>query len=188
MNTKYGFIDELRKHYPDEQTSERAIRIIENFYNVLSIGAITPKGSLLVHGGIPKTITDIDTISRIPKPYSEIENLEDSIMRRESKMAISEIQWNDPSTNIETPYSPSWRGKGIYYFNDEALMTFLKENSLNRIVRAHESIRGGYQELFEGRLFHVFSSEPYFGKVERAAIIHETIDGIKAIGLDFKEW
>jgi diadenosine tetraphosphatase ApaH/serine/threonine PP2A family protein phosphatase len=56
--------------------------------------------------------------------------------------------------------NPKHRGLG-YRFGVEALGTFLKDNKLTMMCRAHECVRNGYRWGLEGKLVTVFSAPNY---------------------------
>ena len=54
----------------------------------------------------------------------------------------------------------------ILSFNRRALTDFFKDSGYKRLIRSHESSRGPYQILWNGRLIHVFSAHPYMGRMK----------------------
>ena len=87
-----------------------------------------------------------------------------------------QINWNDPVEDQKANFDYSYRGLDIFTFNEKALQNFLTKTKCSRIIRAHESSRGGFQSIFHGKLLHIFSSQPYFGKIKQAYVIHETAE------------
>ena len=75
---------------------------------------------------------------------------------------------------------------GHFYYTLDEVKQFLELNNQKRIIRSHEDVRGGYQMVFPDVLYHIFSSEPYFGQIKKAYTIHEQSPGdITLRDLDF---
>ncbi len=176
LNGTYGFRYELQKHFKDVKGVTQAEDILDRIYDWLSLAAITPRGSICLHGGIPKGMASIREVNDIPKPLEKLNEYPDKAQRILHGFLI-QLLWNDPSETLTSDFELSVRGPGTYFFNKNALVSFLNGSNSPRLVRAHESRRGGFQRLWDGRLLHVFSTEPYFGHVAKAHVIHETPDG-----------
>lgn len=174
INRRYGFYTDLEKQFLEQ--SEDAMDYTDLMYNHLSIAAITPNGSLCCHGGIPNSIELIEELFELPKPYSKIMDMKDEEKRDRLFEGYYQMQWNDPMEDQETDFEVSLRGISCLTFNDKITKKFLANNRLNRIIRAHQASRGGFQNIFDGNVLHVFSSEPYFGKIKKACVIHETYE------------
>ncbi|MBD3185957.1 hypothetical protein GF325_03925 [Candidatus Bathyarchaeota archaeon] len=130
----------------------------------------------------------LEILGEMPKPHDEIHQAEDPELQRELSSILMELMWNDPVEGQADPFVPSFRGPGIYTFNRSVVEDFLEDNHALRMIRAHESSRGGFSSIFNGKLLHVFSTEPYFGTVPQAFILRELGDGtISACDLDGKK-
>ena len=177
MNKKYGFADQLRnvfgKNYPAAKDSTLEL------YDYLSVAAITKQRSLCVHGGIPQTNLSIFD-ERLKKPYRSIKN-------KEVQSLLLQLQWNDPQELQGPDFFPSSRGSGINTFNADALTQFLQREDLKRVIRAHEAVRGPWQSIFDGKLLHIFTAEPYFGRIPSGALLHETNEKTTVVDLNLKE-
>ncbi|MFX1256931.1 MAG: metallophosphoesterase family protein [Promethearchaeota archaeon] len=177
MNSIYGFKKELLLYYPSYDV-KKVGELLDIIYEHLSLAAITPQESIAFHAGIPNVMNNINELKVIPKPHSlMIFRTSNAEMRNRAYRIFEQIQWNDPREDQTSRFIKSFRGPNIYYFNYDVVKDFLKNSNLKRIVRAHESSRGGFQKLFNGKLLHIFSTEPYFGKVSPAFVIHEQSDG-----------
>ncbi|MHA1733418.1 MAG: metallophosphoesterase [Promethearchaeota archaeon] len=185
MNAYYGFLGELRESYRDVEDLKIVTDAVGQIYDNLSLAVVTPRGTFGVHGGIPDSLPTLDEVNNIPKPHSQMNELDEAA--REKNLDIyTQLLWNDPSEGQKVRFKSSMRGGGIYTFNGEVVDEFLARNGITRVVRAHESARGGYQSLFGGKLVHIFSTEPYFGQVEKACVFHEQADGKSVVrDLDF---
>ncbi len=175
VNEKYGFLKQIYEIYKSPEELDIVIQSIEKLYNYLSIAAITPKGSLCVHGGIPNSIDNISELSPLEKPYVSIINIEDAKLREKIYNSVKQILWNDPIDGQNNLFEPSFRGKDIFTFNQKATEIFLNNSNLKRVIRAHESIRGPYQKLFNGKLIHIFSSNKILDP-RKAGILNESDD------------
>ncbi len=178
MNSVYGFKKELLSYYSSIEEYKKIEVMLDLIYEHLSLMAITPKRSIGLHAGIPNGIKSVKELKIIPKPHSYLLfKISNPDMRIKMYKVLEQIQWNDPREHQLTRFLESTRGPNIYFFNDEVVYDFLRNSDAKRIVRAHESSRGGFQCLFNGKLLHIFSSKPYFGKVPRAYTIHEQKNG-----------
>lgn len=186
LNLRYGFSRELSSHYPDNEKKQRIHDLLDQTFNFLSLSAITPKNSMCMHGGIPNGNPTITEINQLPKPHFNLIR-EEKERREHLKSIMDGILWNDPSQKISKEFVDSPRGYGFYLFSEEANNKFLDKNHLSRIIRAHESSRGGFEKLFAGRLLHIFSTEPYFGQIEKAYVLHESKKLTVVRDLDFEQ-
>ncbi len=183
MNQNYGFQQELLSYY-DFRTFKQIEEHIGNLYDLLSLAAITPKRSICIHGGIPQDMENIHELEIIPKPHRDLSSIADEMQREKAYNLFEQIRWNDPRERQDENFKESYRG--FYFFNKDVVNKFLEKSNAKRIIRAHESGRGGYMNLFNGKLLHVFSAEPYGGIISMAFVIHEQADGKTVLrDLDF---
>lgn len=68
--------------------------------------------------------------------------------------------WGDPDPEYKLFYGENQRGRGKV-FNGPAVINFLKENHLKRIIRAHQCVKNGIEKLFNDKLITVFSASSY---------------------------
>ena len=172
VNRKYGFLSHLEEIYGED--SETAIELFDILYNFISVAAITPNGSICAHGGVPRSITRIQELEELPKPYLGIMTIEDKEKQKKIFDAYYQIQWNDPRDDLIEHFEPSMRGKETYYFNDHATREFLHNSRMKRFIRAHEARRGAFESMFNGRLLHIFSTGPFYGEIQNICILQET--------------
>lgn len=186
INYNHGFKEDLYRFFNSSQVTNIFERI-NAIFDYLSIAAVTPFGTLCIHGGIPSyTIQPLhlQTLNFLSKPYSLPEFPTDDI-----NQAVYEILWNDPGENQEKLFIPSIRGYLANNFSMRALSEFLQVNGLKRMIRAHEASRGNFELLFDNLLIHIFSSEPYFGIISEALFAQEHPSGkvvIRNLNFDIK--
>jgi hypothetical protein len=180
INKRYGFGDVIRKIYGESFPFEK---LFSNLYDFLPLMAETSWNSLAVHGGIPrvKKWTNLyETFSNLRSLKLPLHENPDKVLSSKMKTFIFQLQWNDPNENLteSTPlFRRSFRGDQILTFNRRALTDFFKDSGYKRLIRSHESSRGPYQILWNGRLIHVFSAHPYMGRIKTPAFYLEYKDG-----------
>ncbi len=185
INKKYGFEKEIKQFFPKSEDLQMVQDIFVDIYNNISLCAITPFQSFCCHGGIPEGLKDINDFNRIPKPHSDLHSLIEGEDHLYLQSLYRQINWNDPLEDQKNEFDISFRGLDIFTFNEDAVEKFLNLTNCKRIIRAHESSRGGFQSIFDGKVLHVFSSEPYFDKIKEAKVIHESRGEITVRKLNF---
>jgi len=186
LNYQYGMANELKKYYPSSDDIFQINAIIERIYDHLPLAAQSPQGSICMHGGIPKYLKNIHELNQIPKPHSNLLQINDIGLMKKLYRIFYQIRWNDPREQQNQRFRISVRGPHSNTFNEEVVSEFVNTNRANTIIRSHESSRGGFQTLFNGQLLHIFSSEPYYGRVPKAYVLHEQQDNTTILrDLDF---
>ena len=79
--------------------------------------------------------------------------------------------WSDPEGDTQG-FSISARGAG-YIFGEDVCEKFLHENGMDRVYRAHQLCKEGYQQLFGGKLATIWSAPNYCHRYENLASILE---------------
>lgn len=117
----------------------------------LPIAAIVNSTSFCIHGGISPHLDNIKKITKfIQRPiYSFDQNL-----------LLTDLLWSDPSDENGHAFLENPRGRGKL-FNNIAAITFLKNNNLQRIIRAHECVGNGIEFNFNDKCITVFSASSY---------------------------
>jgi len=141
MNHRYGFYEVVNKRYSNSLYNK-----IVKLYKSMPVAAVFDDNYFLVHGGIPKGVTSLESIDKL----------------NNDKEAYQELFWNDPSENING-YEPNIQRGGFHLYGKEAVEHFLKENRLKKIIRAHEVYQAGYRYYFGGKLLSIFSVSDYRG-------------------------
>lgn len=185
MTSRYGFQRELQKHYRNQ--FELVLESVNSMYEYLPLAAVKQgSGSLAVHAGIPVN-PDFGLIKAIPKPHSDLSAVSSKYSANDLAAAFEQIRWNDPQTwqfsfpeaetlmksAVNKMFFPSPRGFGIFLFNEKALEGYLAENGFSRLIRSHESIRGAFENPWDGKLLHVFSAYPYESSVKEGRFLFE---------------
>ena len=159
VNAKYGFGEECGVIKYDL----KVYNAIQGFFQALPLVHVA-KRVVIMHGGLPEfeglTLEEINKLNRfrpIPCGVSETSDKkrEDKIMRG--------LLWSDPKEDLKKDFEKSKRGAGVY-FSKKLTDAFLKANSLELIVRSHQTVDCGYKVHHGGRVNTVFSAANYRGK------------------------
>lgn len=120
-------------------------------FSYLPICAIINKTSICLHGGLSPLLDKIENIrNQIDRPINKFDE----------NLLLSDIVWGDPSIKLSGLYGENQRGKGKI-FNGAALVNFLKKNNLKRLIRGHEYVENGIEQLFNDKCITVFSASSY---------------------------
>ena len=90
---------------------------------------------------------------------------------------VVDILWSDPTdSDSELGIQPNFvrdpNGTGnIVKFGPDRVKTFLENNKVNFILRAHECVMDGFERFAGGKLITVFSATDYCGKHKNAGAI-----------------
>ena len=88
---------------------------------------------------------------------------------------FADLMWSDPTdneSNSANGFTMSARGAG-YMFGSDVVERFLRENGVNKILRAHQLCMEGYQILFNGMFCTIWSAPNYCYRFENLASILE---------------
>ncbi|MFW9824313.1 MAG: metallophosphoesterase [Candidatus Thorarchaeota archaeon] len=151
MNQYYGFTQEFVKRFKDPNKFEEILA----FYNVIPICATINNRILCLHGGIPQDKHILQKIRNMRT--TDLDKIIHSISE-----SFIQIMWNDPKVNLQG-FKASFRGPGIKFFGEDVFDSFLKENNLEFLIRAHECFLEGYKWFFHNRLLSIFTSANYRG-------------------------
>lgn len=144
MNMYYGFYDAVSR-----RLGSGVYGVFCELYSALPIGAVLDRATVLLHGGVPEGAPSIREIAARGKQGEDIED-----------PVVFQALWNDPREWIED-FGPSPRGGFARVFGRKALVRFLEASGCERLVRAHEPVENGFEALFDGRLYTVFSCRFY---------------------------
>ncbi|OHT07443.1 Serine/threonine protein phosphatase PP1-gamma catalytic subunit [Tritrichomonas foetus] len=158
-NRDYGFYDELQCTY---QKSDVVYRRANETFDWLPIAAIIDGRALVIHGGLSPRLRFLSQLYDIERPNNGEDN-----------QLVSDILWSDPEARIDE-WADSDRGIS-YLFGCNPLQSFLEENSLDLLVRAHQAVNDGYEFPFSPELnvVTIFSAPKYCGDYDnKAAMMH----------------
>lgn len=147
MNFYYGFYNEVFENY-----SKELFAAINETFTYLSYAAIIGGHTFAVHGGLSPLLNSLSDVKYISKPI-----LDHELEKPDS--LIADLIWSDPMPD-DSEYTNSYRGNGKL-FGKKAITKFLESTQMKRIVRAHQCVLNGYDNLFEGKVLTVFSSSAY---------------------------
>ena len=143
VNENYGFKEQIIEMYNDETLW----KAFNNVFNFLPIGVILKQKYFCVHGGIsPNLNCALDLVS-LELPISNTKGL------------VDELLWSDP-TEFHCTFLENKRGYG-YIFGSLSTKKFLANSNLIKIIRGHQCVQFGIEQLHKGRVFTVFSSSNY---------------------------
>ena len=121
-NRLYGFFDECHKKYGND----RVWRLFTEVFNFLPLAALVENQIFCVHGGLSPKIQKIDDLQAIDRAHSDptTSPIED--------LLTSEVDEKFPGYSLLKP-----RGYG---FGQDITETFLNQNGLKMISRAHQLV------------------------------------------------
>ena len=150
INRIYGFYDECKKRF--------TIKLWKTFtdcFNCLPVAAILDDKIICMHGGLGPDLDNVDRIRNIIRPTDVPE-----------RGLLCDLLWSDPDES-SNGFGSNERGVSVV-FNGKIVQTFLKNNDLDLICRAHQVVEEGYEFFAERKLVTVFSAPNYCGEFDNA--------------------
>ncbi len=140
---------------------------IMHVFDALCIAAVIENSILCLHGGLSPSLQRLEQlwlIDRFKEPPSEVRRrgcwrAAASRWPTRAQGIISDVMWSDPDANA-AGFVASSRGAG-YTFGGDVVQSFLKENGLQHILRAHQLCMEGFQVLYDGAVCTVWSAPNY---------------------------
>jgi len=126
-------------------------------FDCLPIAALVGTRVLAVHGGLSPSLLTIDSIRAIHR-FRDVPE--------EGPMA--DLLWSDPQN--DNGWSKNSRGVG-WVFGPDVIRKFLATNNLSFVVRSHQMVMEGIQEVADGRLLTVWSAPNYTGRLVNLATV-----------------
>ena len=159
MNSMYGFEKECISKY-----NSITYRECSDMFNTLPLGHLLNKKILVVHGGIftdeTKTIEDVQKLDRFGQPPES--------------GPINDLLWSDPME--QNGFAPSPRGL-TRTFGPDVTERFCQRCGIDFVIRSHQVMQDGIQEMHNGKCITVFSAPNYIGTMgNKGAIIKLTFD------------
>ncbi|MCW4005236.1 MAG: serine/threonine protein phosphatase [Candidatus Bathyarchaeota archaeon] len=104
---------------------------------------------LMVHGGLPKNLQTLQTLSQADQTHP-------------AKAVLEELLWSDPAENLHGT-QPSPRGAGNLFGSDVTRQVLMQLN-VKILIRGHESPNEGYKISHNNQVLTLFSRKgpPYF--------------------------
>lgn len=148
-----GFMREIEMVYGANSGVGRAF--IECF-SWMPLAASINGHFLCVHGGIGEDFIHITQLFSIRRPIYGFES-----------EVCADLLWSDPNPE-EDNIVPSSRGLGSF-FGLTALKEFLRNNNHQVLLRGHQCVESGVEELFDGLMYTVFTASRYCDTVDNKA-------------------
>ena len=148
VNKLYGLLGECETRFGKD--AKIVFNKINQVLCSLPLCAIINQKIFCVHGGISPLLTKITDIQSINR-FCTIPN--DGL--------LCDLMWADPCNSPEK-WGVNSRGVSCTY-NPEAIATFLKNNKLQLLCRAHQLVAEGYKFFGNNKLITVFSAPNYCG-------------------------
>ncbi|KAI1303934.1 Serine/threonine-protein phosphatase BSL1 -like protein [Halotydeus destructor] len=196
INKSFTFAKELASKL-GEQDGLNIWERMNTVFDSMPVCAVIDESIFCAHGGIPTSCTRVEELSGMPLPLVDPES---------QFPPAHEMLWNDPINAAEyNEYLELLRSQNgsaqalnaatngflqntkrgtAYYFSDEAVKTFLKQNNMTHVIRGHEVCQNGFQFHHKGKLITVFSSSHYGGGLNEAACIFVDQQKLRPIKFD----
>ncbi len=145
INLFYGFKNHLK-----ELGQNKLIPLYDTVFGELPL-ALQLNDILMVHGGLVEGLETLEELASLKKEINP------------SDPRVTELMWNDPHESTDKFLVSYLRGGGTKVFGEKQLDSFLKANSLRRLIRAHEPVDDGYVSYWNGKLWTVFSACEHYG-------------------------
>ena len=159
---------------------------LNELFEYLPLAALIGTNILCVHSGIGIHLRTINEIRNIRRP---LRISYDNPLTEEMQIII-ELLWSDPvlnptdADNEINPYREYLKNDAMLRFGTDRIRVFLAQNDLDLIIRSHECVMDGADELEDMDVCTVFSCTDYGGVVENdAAIFHFQKNTNKLISL-----
>ena len=150
INRIYGFYDECKKRF-----SIKLWKTFTDCFNCLPVAAILDDKIICMHGGLGPDLDKISRIKNIIRPTDVPE-----------RGLLCDLLWSDPDES-SNGFGSNERGVSVV-FNGKIVQTFLKNNDLDLICRAHQVVEEGYEFFADRKLVTVFSAPNYCGEFDNA--------------------
>ena len=148
------FGDQLKNCYEESTLLTHFISV----FNYLPLGALIDNQYLCVHGGIGPAVETLNSIDSVRRPIPSFGN-----------DVVDALTWSDPEPRIQL-FRESRRGLG-FLFGKEAIDNFHLKNNTKIIIRGHECVMEGFEDVFDGNVLTVFSASNYCGVSENKASV-----------------
>eukprot|EP00792_Barthelona_sp_PAP020_P006522 TRINITY_DN3020_c0_g4_i1.p1 TRINITY_DN3020_c0_g4~~TRINITY_DN3020_c0_g4_i1.p1 ORF type:complete len:308 (-),score=79.07 TRINITY_DN3020_c0_g4_i1:163-1086(-) len=159
----YGFYNECRRKFG----SFNVWQYFMNTFDYLPLACLIENQILAIHGGLSPSCRYLDEI----RGFNRVQEVpHDGLM--------ADLLWSDPDERGNTGYSISPRGCG-FYFGKDTSQTFLHDNNLKMIVRAHQIAPEGYISSHDEQVITIFSAPDYCYRCGNLGAIMELDEHMK---------
>eukprot|EP00917_Polyrhabdina_sp_WS-2016_P022210 GHVP01048238.1.p1 GENE.GHVP01048238.1~~GHVP01048238.1.p1 ORF type:complete len:819 (+),score=106.04 GHVP01048238.1:110-2566(+) len=173
INSIYGFREECRKRLnEDPDHPESCWEKFNKAFEMLPVGAVIEDKILCIHGGIGENIHTVENISSLQRPLKVAQVPSTELERR-----VTDLLWSDPTENdgctgvvANRTRDPDGTGQ-IVKFGPDRVRSFLSDNNLDVIIRAHECVMDGFERFAGGKLITLFSATDYCGDHKNAGAL-----------------
>jgi serine/threonine-protein phosphatase PP1 catalytic subunit len=149
----YGFYEECQK-----KANLMVWKACNRIFSMLPVAAVIEKKIFCVHGGISPKLDNIRLINQIKKGTK----IPDTGL-------LCDLMWADPGNHPEE-WQKNDRGCS-YTFNDKTIKTFMANNNIDLVCRAHQCVDAGYEFSFGKKLVTIFSAPNYCGDYGNSAAV-----------------
>lgn len=149
----YGFYDECLRKYGNSNVW----KYFTDAFDYLPLTAVVDQSIFCLHGGLSPNISKLQGVLELSR-RAEVP----------TDGPMCDLLWSDPQD--ADGWVLSFRGAG-FNFGPQESETFLHENGLDRIARAHQLQLEGYQEVHKKKVVTVFSAPNYCYKCGNQAAI-----------------
>jgi serine/threonine-protein phosphatase PP1 catalytic subunit len=150
INRIYGFYDECKRRY-----SIKLWKVFSDVFNCLPAAALIDEKILCMHGGLSPELQSLNQIADLQRPC----DVPDVGL-------LCDLLWSDPDGNT-TGWGDNDRGVS-FVFGADVVTSFLEEQDLDLMVRAHQVVEDGYEFFAGRRLVTLFSAPNYCGEFDNA--------------------
>ncbi len=133
---------------------------IVRFFEQLSIAAVVAERVMCIHGGLSRSLLNLNQINNFDRPVKLGEN-----------DTANELLWSDPSKRNGWSKSPRSRSGCIQCFGGDVFKEQMKALGLEFLIRAHQVATNGTQGWLGRKLVTVFSAAGYNGRVIRLGFV-----------------
>jgi len=154
INRLYGFSNECTARF-----NMKMWKLFNELFDYLPLAALIDDVCFAIHGGLSPSLDSLDQIASISRPAT----IPDAGL-------LCDLLWSDPDAKL-SGWGDNERGVS-FTFGPDCVNSFLKKNSLELMVRAHQVVEDGYEFLGGQRqLVTIFSAPNYCGEFDNAGAI-----------------
>jgi protein phosphatase len=155
-----GFLTQVIESFGNGAVYQCAL----NAFAAMPLAGVVDGSIFCVHGGLSPRLTHLRQIAAIERPIMEF-----------GDPMIDGLLWSDPSPTAAGFHASMKRRVG-FIFGEKPTRAFLHQNELTLMIRAHECVANGYEELFDGKLITVFTASNYCGVTGNQGAVLEVAD------------